>query len=264
MSFKKLGCLGLTIWSLNVFTAFAEEVPDPCVGILNLANRPTVADTACAVPFEKGIVELGAQYQNIKGGKSGYNLPQLLLRLGFPLKTELFIQAPNYTRQTLRPHAGWGPTTVGIKHELGYNAKWLGALEGLVILPTGGSAFGSDGLGGAVNGIVTYAMNPAWALTLMLGVSTQTEPFSAGGQRYNSVNPDLVLTWQTTEKLEFFGEVYGQSKAAPHTGAGFNADAGILYAWTPNLETDLEMGQRISGQLGNFNNYIGAGFAWFF
>lgn len=264
MRFKKLRSLGLLAFMFTAFSAFAEEIPNPCVGILNLASRPTVADAVCVVPFEKGVVEMGAQYQNLPSSKRGYNLPQFLLRLGLPANTELDIHAPNYTWQTLRPHAGWGATTVGLKHQLGYNQKWLGSVEGFLTLPTGSNAFGSDGLGGTVNGLVEYEINPAWALTFMLGWSTQTEPFSSGGQRYNSVNPDLVLSWQPKEKIEYVAEVYGQSKTAPRSGAGFNADVGVLYAWTPNLETDLEVGQRISGQLGGFNNYIGAGLAWFF
>ncbi len=267
MGLKKRGSSLLPLFMWTSGAAFALEVADPCAGpsaLLNVENRPTVADSACVVPFEKGLVEGGVQYQNIKGGKSGYNLPQVELRLGLPAKTELSITAPNFTRQTVIPHAGWGPTIVGLKHELGYNAKWLATVEGLLTLASGGSAYGSDGLGGTINGIVNYTINDHWSLSFMLGVSTQTLAYSAGGGRYNSVNPDLVLTWQATAKFQTYGEVYGQSKTSPNAGAGFNADAGIQYLFTPTLASDLELGQRISGKLGQFNHYLGAGLAWFF
>jgi len=267
MRLKNHGSILLALCLGTVSAAWADEIPSICAGpsaLLSLANRPTVADSACVVPFEKGIMEGGAQYNHLKGSKSGYNLPQYELRLGLPAKTELSITAPNFTHQTRSPHAGWGPATVGLKHELGYNAKWLGTVEGLLTLPSGGSAFGSDGLGATLNGIVNYTLNAAWNVTFMLGVSTQVLSYSAGGQRYNSVNPDLVLTWQTSPRFQTFGEVYGQSKTAPNAGAGFNADAGIQYLLTPNLVSDVELGQRISGKLGLFNNYVGAGLAWLF
>ncbi|HSW70886.1 MAG TPA: hypothetical protein VLH77_02780, partial [Gammaproteobacteria bacterium] len=256
--------LSLFFWGLNVFAA---ELPDPCGGpsaILALVDRPSAADSACVVPFEKGIIEAGFQYQNLKGSKRGYNLPETVLRLGLPAKTELVILFPNYFRQTVQPHAGWGPTTIGLKHELGYNEKWLASIEGLVIWPSGGAAFGSDGTGGIINGIIDYSLSPSLDLTFMLGVSTQALPYGASGQRFNSVNPDLVLAWLVTPKFQTYAEIYGQSKTGPSEGAGFNADAGIQYAWTPNLVTDLELGQRISGKLGSFNNYVGTGLAWLF
>ena len=266
MGFKKWVSLSVLLFSWMALTAVAE-VPDPCAGpsaVLSLVNRPTIADSACVVPFEKGMIEAGFQYQNLIGGKSGYNLPQTDLRLGLPARTELVILFPDYTRQTTRPHAGWGPTAVGLKHELGYNAKWLGSIEGLVVLPSGSAAFGSDGMGGVINGIVDYSFSSTLSLTFILGVSTQVLPYNAGGQRFNSVNPDLVLVWQVTPQFQTFGEIYGQSKTGPHQGAGFIADAGIQYLWTPNLASDLEAGQRISGKLGNINNYFGAGLAWLF
>lgn len=267
MRFIRPGCLLLLFLSMATLNASAGEVSDPCAGpssLFALVNRPSAADSACVVPFEKGIIEGGVQYQNLKGGKKGYNLPQAELRLGLPLMTELVIVAPNYTRQTKIPHAGWGPTVVGLKHELGYNAKWLGAVEGLLTLPSGSEAFGSDSVGGTLNGIVDYSINDKLTLTFMLGISTQTLAYGSGGQRYNSLNPDLLLSWQINDKFQSFGEVYGQSKASPTSGAGFNADAGIQYLFTPNLVSDFEVGQRISGKLGQFNNYVGAGLSWLF
>lgn len=267
MRFIKLGSFVLLVFIWTVIDAFAGEAPDPCQGpaaLFSLVNRPSVADSACVVPFEKGLIESGVQYQNLKGGKRSYIVPQAELRLGLPAKTELAIIFPSYTHQTQPPHGGWGPAVVGLKHELGYNEKWLGSVEGLVILPSGSEAFGSDGLGGTINGIVDYNITNSLNLTFMLGISTQTQPYGSGGQRFNTINPDLLLAWQVNDKLQTYAEVYGQSKTSPTSGAGFNADAGIQYLFTPTLVSDLEAGQRISGQLGQFNNYFGAGLSWLF
>src|SRR5579872_4786840 len=118
MRFKIGNHLALVLCLASAFSADAEEIPDPCDGpaaLLALVNRPTVADSACVVPFEKGLIEAGFQYQNLKGGKRAYNFPETVLRLGLPARTELIINFPNYIRQTIRPHAGWGPTAVGLK-----------------------------------------------------------------------------------------------------------------------------------------------------
>jgi len=267
MKVKQSGSLLVLLLSLGTANSFAEPIEDPCGGasaLLALANRPTIADSACVVPFEKGVFEFGVQYQNLKGRGQGINLPEAELRLGLPAKTELSILLPNYTHQNQTPRAGFSPTIIGLKHEVGYTQKWLGSVEGLVILPSASSAYGSDALGGMVNGILEYSINSSLSVTFMLGVSTQTEPYSSGGQRFNSVNPDLVLAWQLNDKFQTFGEVYGQTKAGPRTGAAFNADAGLQYLLTQNLEADLELGQRISGQLGQFSNYVGAGMSWLF
>lgn len=262
---KKTGSiLLLSLLSWGISNSFAEPVADPCAGFLSLVNRPSILDSACVVPFEKGVIEYGAQYQNTQGGAHAYNLPEAELRLGLPANTELTIFLPNYNHQTQAPRAGFSASVIGLKHQLGYTEKWLGAVEGLVTLSSTSSGYGSDAMGGKVNGIVTYSINSAWSLTFMLGASTQTEPYAAGGGRFNSINPDLLLAWQLNSKFQTFAEVYGQSKTAPNNGAGFNADAGLQYLFTKNLEGDLELGQRISGQLGSFNNYIGAGMAWLF
>jgi len=252
------------MFGLTSSLAWADEVRDPCTSILALVNRPSAADSACVVPFEKGMLETGARYFNLKGGAHGYNLPEAELRLGLPVHTELTINFPNYNHQTQVPHSGLSPTVVGLKHELGYNARWLGAIEGLVTLSSGSTAFGSNATGGTINGIVNYSLNSQLSMLFMLGLSTQTLPSDQGGQRYNSVNPDAVLTWQFNDKWQAYGEIYGQSKTGPRNGVGFNTDAGLQWAFKTNWVTGLEVGQRISGKLGQFNHYVGAGLSVLF
>lgn len=249
--------LGLNL--LIAESAFAAAVSDPCASFIALLNRPSIADSACVVPYKHAVVELGYQYQNVKGGGQGYNLPEAQLRLGLPWDNELSFLLPNYVHQTVQPRAGFQASTLSLKHELGYNATWLGSVEGLLTLPSGSSAYGSNGLGAAFNGIVSYNINPWLGLTFMLGASTQTQPSAFGGGRYTSFNPDLVLSWQLSDRLGSYGEVYGQSKTGPSNGAGFNMDGGFIYLVTPKLSLDLEVGQRLSGKLSQFNNYLGCG-----
>lgn len=93
----------------------------------------------------------------------------------------------------------------------------------------------------------------------MLGLATATQSSLSGGQRFNSFNPDAVLTYITKNNLEIFGEIFGQTHTGPHQGSGYNFDGGIAYLLSENMTIDAEVAQRISGNLSGFNQYIGAG-----
>jgi len=236
---------------------------DPCGGesaLLSIVDRPTVGDSACVVPYNKAVLEFGYQYQKLRHSSADQqNFPEATVRIGLPYNNELVAVLPNYILQSSGPRSGFAASTLGIKHEIGYTDAWLAAIEGLVTLQGGNSAFGRDGTGGALNAIVEYDFNPTWSLSFMFGVTSQVQSQRDGGQRFTSFNPDLVLTYALNPKINFYGEVYGQSKTGPGESSGFNADAGILYLLMPTVVLDLEVGQRISGNLGGFNHYIGAG-----
>ncbi len=244
---------------------FADTVDDPCggdSGLLNIVDRPTVGDSACVVPSKKSVLELGYQYQKLtQSAASQQNFPEAEFRLGLPANNELVLLLPNYNHQSVTPHSGLSATAIGIKHEIGYTKTWLAAVESLFTLPSGSAAFGSQSMGVAVNGIVNYTFNPTFSLSFMLGASTQAQSSLNGGQHFTSVNPDLVLTYVLNPKVNFYGEAYGQSKTGPGQGGGYNVDGGILYLPLPNLAVDFEVGQRVTGQLGGFNHYVGAGMA---
>jgi len=244
-------------------TVFAETIDDPCGGtspLLNIVDRPTVGDSACVVPYKKAVLELGYQYQKLTH-RAGYqqNFPEAELRIGLPGNNEFVLLFPNYIHQSIAPHSGFAATTLGIKHEIGYTKTWLGAIEALFTLPSGSTVFGNQDMGAAVNGIINYTFNPTFSLSFMLGVTTQTQSKLDGGQRFTSINPDMILTYVLNPKVNFYGEVYGQSKTGPGESSGFNFDGGVLYLPLPNLEVDFEVGQRINGNLGGFHHYIGAG-----
>lgn len=241
-----------------------STIDDPCGGtssLLAILDRPTVGDSACVVPEKNVVLELGIQRVRYRDGSSGINFPEAQFRFGMAGNNELVLLLPNYTRQTSGDvvTSGPGATVVGIKHGLGYTGKWLGAVESLVTIASGNSTFGSRGTGVAFNGIVSYSPTDDTSLSVMLGVTSQTLPRLAGGSRYTSVNPDFVGTWAMTERLQLYGEIYGQSRTGPGQGAGWNADGGVQYLFTPNVEVDVEVGSRLAGNLGGFSHYVGIG-----
>jgi hypothetical protein len=260
---------------------YAEDqetaIPNPCSGpsaLLAILDRPTVSDSACAVPQGQFVLEVGFQHTNLRGpgGGTADNYPQAEVRIGLPGRNEFFLLPPNYNRQrTLvasgspaQEIAGSSAVTLGLKHELGYTRYWLGAVEALFTLPSGDSAFGSRGLGVAFNGVAAYALSEQIGLSLQVGVSSQTNPVLAGGGRFTSLVSSIVATWQPTERLQFYGEIYGQSSTGPGKGAGYNTDGGVQYLITPSWAVDLEGGVRLVGDLSGFTHYFGAGMGFRF
>lgn len=225
------------------------------------------------VPQGRFDVEAGATAGNLYPAPGGrlYTLPNLTLRAGLPDNWELMWLPPGFQYQSVNgePGAqaatarGFGPTTIGIKHVLGYTEHWQWTAEALTTLPSGDSTFGSHGAGGALNAIVSYGDGPL-GLSLMVGETSETGSTAAGGQRFQSFNPDLVMTWASTSRLQLFGEIYSQSHSGYRQGWGTNADGGVQYLVTPDLVVDAEEGVRIQGSLGGFSNYTGIGLGLMF
>lgn len=242
----------------------ADTDSNPCTGILAIVDRPSVGDSACVVPYGKALLEIGYQYQKLHPQGQEQDFPQAVFRLGLPANNEFVIVLPNFIHESTTPHSGLTATTLGIKHEIGYTQDWIYTAEALFTLPSGSANFGSNGLGVAVNGIVSYSFNSKLSLTVMFGVTSETDTSYNGGQRFTSANPDIVLAWSPTEKINLFGEVYGQTKTGPGQTSGINTDGGITYLLFENVTVDLEVGQRLKGNLGGFEHYIGTGMAILF
>lgn len=257
----------LIIGILNLFVATGyAETENPCLGpdaLLNIVDRPNNADSACVVPFKKIEMEVGFQSQQLSNhGGSLQNFPETEVRFGLPANNELFILLPNAIHLSSLPLSGYTNTVTGLKHQLAYSKNWIVTVEGILYLPDGSQAFGNKELGTAFNGILSYTINPQWNFTLMAGGGTFTDPILAGGRRYNSFNPDIVLTYALTDTFNIYGEIYAQSKTGASEGWGSNFDGGVLYLVTPNLAVDISAGQQLTGYPGGFNRYIGAGFSF--
>ena len=256
--------------------AHAANPPPSCSGpsgFLAVIDRPTVEDSGCAVPQGRFDIEAGATAGNLYPAPGGrfYMLPSLALRWGLPDNSELVWLPPSFQHQSVNGERGaraatlhgFGPTTIGFKHVLGWTDHWQWTAEALATLPSGDSTFGSHGAGGALNAIVSYGNGP-FGVSLMVGATSETEPTAAGGQRFESFNPDLVATWAATSRVQLFGEIYAQSHSGTLQGWGTNADGGAQYLLTPDLVVDVEEGVRIQGSLGGFSNYTGVGLGLMF
>jgi hypothetical protein len=267
--------LSITLFFLPEFVSPARaaapapaEIPDPGAFsnpevLLSLPDGPTVSDSPCVFPSGHVLLELQYAHENLRGGGAADVYMQATeVRLGLPGRNEFKVLTPSYT--VAKESSGLSATSIGFKHELGYNDKWVGSVEAILTLPSGNDAFGSAGLGAAFNGIVGYSLSDQFGLGLQLGVSTWTDPALAGGRRFTSFNPIFVATWHPMERLQFYGEVYGQTKTASVEGAGFNFDGGVQYLIAHWWEVDLTEGVRLTGKLGGLTHYLQAGMKFLF
>ncbi|WP_131781589.1 transporter [Legionella gresilensis] len=256
-------CLGITFFSIyNI--GYADS--NPCIGknaFINIIDRPNNADSACVVPFKHFDLESGYDYQKIAPG-TGYShdFPQSELRIGLPLQSEVFFVLPIYNYQFSPKNSGFSNSTLGLKHQVGYNDKWMLTAEGAFEFPGGSKDFGTQALGGFVSAIINYAINDKFTFTFVVGGSIEADPINAGGHHYNSFNPDAVLSYSVTEKWSLYGEIYGQTKTGANENSGFNADVGLLYLVHPNVVIDISAGQRLRGYLYNIEHYFGAGISF--
>ena len=245
---------------------FAEPTEeDSCAGLLALVDRPSRQISVCALKPGEYMLEGGYQFQTLHpdSGNSS-NFPQALLRVGLPFRSEININMPNYFLQQMdgfRNLSGFTTTELLLKHQFPISGKWTYGVNAQLALPSGSSNFGDRGTGGTLSGIVNYDITSSFSLTLMLGIGTQTTSFNEGGERFNSVNPDLVATWLIRDTLQFYVEIYGQSQTGPGEGSGYNADGGFQLLLNKNIEIDIEYGTRISGTLESLGHFVGCGAA---
>jgi hypothetical protein len=232
--------------------------------LLSITDRPTIAVSPCAVPNNHAVLELGFQAEKLVNTGSAQRYPFPEFRIGLPADNEVYAVLPNYNHQTITPTSGLGPVQIGYKQMVSYTDTWLFTVDGAIQPPSGSVNFGSQGFGGIFNALVNYKLNSKLSATFQLSFSTDTEPEFNGGRRFNSINPDMILAWQISDNLQFYGEIYGQSKTSADEAMGFNAASGFVYLLTKNITVDIEAGQRIDGFLGNIEHYVGAGTAILF
>ncbi len=242
-----------------------SPVPDPCAGrsgLLAQLDRPTVADSVCAVKPGRVIVEAGYAHSNTTAGASE-NAPQAEIRFGLADGNEFVLLPPNMTyRPGNTSRTSYSSTTIGLKHEWGYTRHWSYAGEVLLTTPAPGNTSPSSlGWGEAVNGIVSYSITSDVAVGLMLGATAQYDRY---GQRYTSINPDFTATWLLNPRWQLYGEIYGQTHTGYGQGSGWDSDGGVQYLVTRRIEIDAELGQRLSGALGDYRYYWGFGGGWEF
>lgn len=262
MNIKSLSIMSALCFCVQSVVASDLLCSDP--DVLLLSDRGLFTDTACVVPNKKVLVEGGYQQQNLTGSGTLFSFPATQVTLGLPQNTEIFTVMPNYNEQR-RPHLA-GSTTVGVgaKTQV-YSTKTLTLSgEGLVAIPGGSKAFGSDGTGLIINALGLYLLSSKITVLGMLGESSLTWPDTAGGKRFNSLNSSLAFAYAPVEQMNLFAEIIGQTKTSPFRGSGVDWNLGVFYELNKNIVFDVEYVKSFYGLTGGFKNFVGVGATVFF
>ncbi|KTD24369.1 Uncharacterised protein [Legionella lansingensis] len=238
----------LIIISCPSANVFAQE-DNPCLGpseILNITQRGGNINNACVVPFKRALLAGGWERQTLKPNGWLQDYPQLEFSLGLPGNSEIDLTAPNYNRTNLAPFSGYTSLSMDFKHQLGYTQQWATAVNGLLIFPGGSSGFGSRGLGVALSGMINYNLNDQWSVTAMLEGGSYTDPTSLGGERYTVYTPDVEITYAATSSLNFYGEMFGDSRTGPGEKGTVILDCGLLYMINSNIAIDLGIYRQLT------------------
>lgn len=251
--------LNFLIFIFYAHTLYADS-NNPCNDILNVVNSPSNLDSSCSVPFKKVLIELNAIDLQLNGHQGvQQNVPNAEIRFGLPSNSEFLVNPPNYIHQKSFPKSGITTASFALKHSIYYNQQWMFALEEIVNIPWGSTAYGSHGWGSTLNGTANYIINERLSIDGMLGISRLSDSSLNGGKHYNSINPDIVVTYSVNEKIDIYGEVYGQSRISANETAGYNFDGGILFLIYANTVLSISGGQQLYNYLGGFTHYINLG-----
>jgi len=253
--------IGLITFFLS--KALFAEVPDPCKeNILAVFRRPTVITSACTVPRGKFTFESGLDFFEYTNKSHGFIFPHTKVRMGLPGRNEFTLFFPNEMTNTKKA-SGLTASEFTFKHNIFYNEHWNSAVRAMYIPTSGSKIYGTANDGYTLNGVLAYRIN-SFNASVMLGYSSYSTPAANGGKRYNTFTPDVLIGWEAKKWLQFYAEVYGQTHSGPKQGPAYNMDTGLLFLITKDIEADIEVGHRLTGHLGNFNVYYGAGFGILF
>lgn len=239
------------------------DTTDSCARtILDIFKRPTVITGPCVTPQGKATFESGIQFLEYSNNSHGWTAPQTKLRIGLPWRNELGLVFPNEITNS-KTASGTNASQIYLKHQIYYGKNWSTGVRVIFIPKSGSKINGTAHNGVTLNGLLGYVQG-RFNATAMLSYSSYSTPIASGGKQYSTISPDIALGYYANDWVELYAEIYGQFNTSPSKGPGYNGDGGLLFLITKNFEVDIEMGNRLSGQLENFNVYYGTGFSYLF
>lgn len=167
---------------------------------MSIVSRPSITTAVCTVRPHHVEVESGWDNTTTTGAGGGslgsYGIGAIRFGTGDP-HFEYLVQPP--TKYV--PPSGtsttntWGDAGFGLRKELGYTSNWLWGVNGVVTVPTGGSAYTAGGMQFTGNFNWAYTVNPVIGLAGTVGVN-ELRAYNASGtsQSYFAFTPTLETT----------------------------------------------------------------------
>ncbi|HEY9086185.1 MAG TPA: hypothetical protein VIN40_09685 [Candidatus Tyrphobacter sp.] len=235
--------------------------PDPCAGLLNQLNRPTIGYSTCAVKSGTAVFEFGYQHEQqgtAPHAISQVQVPQGFLRFGILPRFEFDFIGPNIERQASAN--GFADAGIGFKYELPPSARLTFAIDGLYTPPSGAAAFTAGNASYTLNLDAAYQLTPATSLASTLAF-TSTGGFSVTGihARYGTFTPSVLVLEQLGSVTQAYVEYVDVSRVSPDVGDRAFMDAGVQRLISQYLEIDVEYGHALTADAALRFNYVGAG-----
>lgn len=235
---------------------------DPCAGLLNQLNRPTIGYSPCAAKRGTAVLEMGYQHQWNSDSTTRDQYGQGFLRFGFAPQLELDVIGPNDIAQR-GPSSdafGFADSGIGFKYELLAAPQWQLGVDGLYTTPNGARAFTSGNSTLVTNFDATYQLTKTTSLASTLSFAA-AGGFSVSGEhaRYGAFMPSCLALQQFGGLTQGYVEYVNVSRTAPDLGDSSFLDAGLQRLVGTNVELDVEYGHSLSGVTAQRFNYIGAG-----
>jgi hypothetical protein len=240
----------------------ATPTTDPCAGLLNQLNRPTIGYSPCAAKRGTAVLEMGYQHQWNADSTTRDQFGQGFLRFGVAPQLELDVIGPNGIAQR-GPSSdafGFADSGIGFKYELLAAAQWQLGVDGLYTTPNGARALTAG------NSTLTTNFDAVYQLTKTTSFASTLSFAAAGGfgvsgehARYGTFMPSCLVLQQFDSSTQAYVEYVNVSRTAPDLGVSSFLDAGLQQLVGTKVELDVEYGHSLSGATAQRFNYIGAG-----
>ena len=214
-------------------------------------DRPAVTDSSAVVPkgvfqAENGMLDTDDQ------GRSTFDFPETLVRVGIATGTELRFTAPDYYQ-----NAGFGDVAAGIKQQL-YNAQGGFQLAVVVTLsfPTGAARITSHGYDPSLQLPWSHPLSSNWTVAGMLSVYAPTQ----NGSHVVIGETTFLIDRQLTKAWDAFTEYAGDF---PQSGGPRHLlHFGTAYKIRPRQQLDMHVGVGLSAAA--VDRFVGIGYSFCF
>ncbi len=236
---------------------------DPCTSLAAIVTRPSVTNSVCTVRPNHVLIETGYQNTTAAGGGNTVAYPQTLVRVGTAIPAlELDVAPPSVARASGGGAVTSGPTDVGagLKYVFGYTPKFSYGGQVFFTAPTGANGFSAGGTQ------TTYALQAGYTLNSVfsLAATLQDQSLLAGGTRYSSFVPSLVLSAALPNATGLFAEAAQFTKAlGPGTPTRTQYIVGAYRDFGQRFQLDAETGFSPTTATGRYH-YAGLGASYYF
>ena len=224
--------LALAVAAVTASPAVAQRGGEELIG-----DRPDFTESAETV--SRGRLQLEAGYSYLRDeGETAHDVGQALLRYGFLEDWELRFGLGSWVDAGAAD--GWTGGSLGLKVHMLDNWELR---PSLAILLSTTTPFGDVG-------IAPEEWQPGaklalgWELTesLSLGVNGGYARLSDGDERFDQLQWSASLGWSASDRLGFFGEVYGFDRESFDGRSTQYLDGGATWLLRENLQLDAWAG----------------------